>query len=40
MEEVCEGLSASLNPRWRGGICCRVIQGGEIQVGDAVQLLE
>lgn len=40
MEEVCEGLSASLNPRWRGGICCRVIQGGTIQVGDAVQLLE
>ena len=39
MEEVCTGLSQALGPRWRGGVCCRVIRGGQIRVGDTVELL-
>ena len=30
MDEAEPGLMAALKPDWRGGVCCRVIQGGEI----------
>lgn len=40
MEEVCSGLSRALIPRWRGGVCCRVIQGGMVKAGDIVTLLD
>jgi MOSC domain-containing protein YiiM len=36
MEEVHPGLLAALHPDWRGGITCRVLDGGEIRCGDAV----
>jgi len=40
MDEQCEGLRAALAPDWRGGVCCRVLAGGEIRVGDAVHVLD
>lgn len=40
MEEVCQGLSGALTPQWRGGICARVIEGGQIQIGDEIQLFD
>lgn len=36
MDEAYSGLMAALQPDWRGGICCRVIEGGAIAIGDAV----
>lgn len=38
MEQAAKGLFRALMPRWRGGVCCRVIQGGTIRIGDSVQL--
>jgi len=38
MEQFHAGLKAALTPDWRGGVCCNVIRGGEIRVGDAVSL--
>lgn len=39
MDEAAEGLLVSLMPDWRGGVLCRVLAGGEIRCGDAVELL-
>ncbi|WP_416305053.1 MOSC domain-containing protein [Neptunicella sp. SCSIO 80796] len=36
MDEQYQGLTAKLAPDWRGGVCCRVIQSGHIEVGDRV----
>ncbi len=38
MERAQRGLRRAMTPDWRGGVCCRVIAGGRIAVGDAVEL--
>ena len=38
MDEAAPGLREALVPDWRGGVGCRVLQGGEIAVGDAVRI--
>lgn len=38
MDESSAGLQDALRPNWRGGVCCQVLSGGTIQVGDAVEL--
>jgi MOSC domain-containing protein YiiM len=38
MEAAHRGLRAALTPDWRGGVCCRVIAGGTIRVGDPVEV--
>ena len=38
MEQSHAGLKAALTPHWRGGVCCKVLTGGDIRVGDAVSL--
>ncbi len=38
MDEASPGLREALEPDWRGGVCCRVIKGGRIAVGDEVTL--
>lgn len=40
MDEVAHGLQAALTPDWRGGLLCRVLEDGEISVGDEVRILE
>src|ERR1700692_3465203 len=36
MEAAHRGLKRALTPEWRGGVCCRVVKGGRIRVGDDV----
>lgn len=38
MEALAPGLKAALMPNWRGGVCTFVVSGGEIAVGDAVEI--
>lgn len=38
MERAQAGLYRALGPDWRGGVCCRVVQGGKIAIGDAVSI--
>ena len=38
MDEQHEGLMAALTPDWRGGVLCRVLTGGTINVGDPVSM--
>lgn len=41
MDAQYDGLTAALQNDWRGGICCTVLQGGELTVGDeGVVLIE
>jgi MOSC domain-containing protein YiiM len=39
MDEARPGLMKALYPDWRGGITCRVREGGQIALGDAVEVL-
>ena len=38
MDEACPGLKEALEPEWRGGVTCRVVRGGSIQIGDEAKL--
>ncbi len=37
MDAALPGLRAAMKPDWRGGVCCDVIRGGTIRLGDAVE---
>lgn len=39
MDEQFQGMTQALKPEWRGGVCCRVLADGDIQLGDSVQLV-
>ena len=36
MEETRPGLREAMTPAWRGGVCCRVLSGGHIAIGDSI----
>ena len=38
MDEVAPGLLKALFPDWRGGVTCRVMDGGRIEMGDGVEV--
>ncbi len=38
MDKQHDGLRAALEPDWRGGVCCRVIESGDVTVGCGVRL--
>ncbi len=40
MEEAYAGLRQALHPEWRGGVTCKVLEGGRIALGDAVTLVQ
>lgn len=37
MEGLRAGLRESMTPNWRGGVCCVVVSGGDIAIGDNVE---
>jgi MOSC domain-containing protein YiiM len=37
MERARSGLKEALTPNWRAGVCCNVMSGGEIKLGDKVE---
>ena len=39
MEAAHRGLKRALTPEWRGGVCCRVVTGGVIRIGEEVTVL-
>ncbi len=39
MDEAREGLMRALYPEWRGGVTCRVLDGGRVAIGDPVAVL-
>ena len=38
MDEQHQGLTGALTPQWRGGVCCKVISEGEINLGQHVEI--
>jgi len=40
MDEQVEGLRNALQPEWRGGVGCEVLEGGKVSIGDTVELIE
>ncbi len=36
MERAHAGLRRAMTPDWRGGVCCTVVSGGSIKIGDPV----
>jgi len=40
MDRAHFGLRKAMVPEWRGGVCCNVIEGGRIALGDAVRILD
>jgi MOSC domain-containing protein YiiM len=39
MDEAFPGLRKALHPEWRGGVTCKVIEGGDIHIGDLVEVV-
>ncbi|PLW84482.1 molybdenum cofactor biosysynthesis protein [Kineobactrum sediminis] len=39
MDEAVSGLRTALEPSWRGGVCCRVITGGDAVIGQRIEWL-
>lgn len=39
IDEACPGLRKALHPEWRGGVTCKVLKGGEIHIGDPVEVV-
>lgn len=39
MDETLPGLLKALAPEWRGGVTCRVRQGGSLELGDALHIV-
>ncbi|WP_337660650.1 MOSC domain-containing protein [Anderseniella sp. Alg231-50] len=39
MDDALAGLRKALHPDWRGGITCRVLEGGHVALGDTVEVL-
>jgi MOSC domain-containing protein YiiM len=39
MDDALAGLRKALHPDWRGGVTCRVLEGGQLMMGDRVEVL-
>lgn len=38
MDQQHQGLKKALTTEWRGGVCCKVLTAGSIQLGDRVEI--
>jgi MOSC domain-containing protein YiiM len=38
MDEQYDGLTKALQPEWRGGVSCTVVEGGPVALGETVTL--
>jgi len=34
------GLRKALHPEWRGGVTCKVLEGGRVAIGDEVAIVQ
>ncbi|MDN4500967.1 MOSC domain-containing protein [Alteromonadaceae bacterium BrNp21-10] len=39
MDEQHMGLQQALSPDWRGGVCCKVLASGVINIGDHIYIV-
>ena len=39
MDEARFGLRKALSSEWRGGVCCRVVESGDVAEGDSAELM-
>lgn len=39
MDQAYPGLQEVIRLDWRGGVCCRVLQGGTLTVGDEIRIV-
>lgn len=39
MEDARKGLLKALHPEWRGGVCCRILEGGTVNLNDPVEII-
>lgn len=39
MDDALNGLRKALHPDWRGGVTCRVLEGGRVTLDDRVEVL-
>jgi MOSC domain-containing protein YiiM len=39
MEQALRGLRRALATNWRGGVTCKVLTGGSVQIGDRVSVI-
>ncbi len=39
MDAIKPGLRRALETHWRGGVCCEVVEGGVIRIGDSVEVM-
>ena len=39
IESLTPGLHDALKPQWRGGVCCEVLLGGNLEVGDRLVVM-
>ena len=40
MDAQHQGLTAALLPDWRAGVCCKVLKGGAVRIGDNADYLD
>ena len=40
MDRARKVCARALQPDWRGGVCCNVVAGGAIRIGDAVSITD
>jgi MOSC domain-containing protein YiiM len=40
MELALRGLREALSPDWRGGVTCKVLSGGSVEIGDRISVVK
>jgi len=40
IESLTSGIRKALTPAWRGGVCCEILEGGAIAIGDTLEVVD